>query len=593
MPFSNVGLTHFAPVIALHTAIKELEDEIENPDSILNRTGADKKKELGLLVNNCMSVLQQLNKLLVKYKSLGTGTKRAWDRLRWGSENVQEIRDKLMVHTASLTLFLTTLGTGSLGRIEKKLDELIVDVRAGRKAETVLSMADEDEDESRAQWELLKGELVEEGLTTSEVESHKNWIMAKLLERIGDLEEQAQPVVSSSSNPAPSRAKPNASQRVEQEKAPEDEGIFNTAPLPPRTQTSLESLSLNRRRKYRATVRDVDENGEEILTLLESPPAEEDIPEFSTMSSDDIQKTYMERFTIDGTKRSKTPGRNKIFGDTESETRGIPAAHERRTKPRKSTIEEPTPGEGVLWFKDGLNKEMASDSEDSAPSDWLESSVSVATCSPSDSASQIGLKWSNNDIRDSNSSQIPSAPSSSNAKLPMRCTIPTPDNQNGWSDLSPPKGKHLIPPRATGSKPVLKIIEEESSKDSEDNDSYSSLNPSDSDETPRVSPPSQRQSQQIPVNKNRRADGRQPGKAQPPSSPLPRAKSFHSRKHGKKPQTSDDDLSRYDPDCAICLLPASAQCKCESMAFDLSVWQSEQRTFNKCLENLRLVFIYA
>ena len=46
-----------AIVIALHTAIKELEDEIENPNSILNRTGANKKTELGILVKNCNGVL--------------------------------------------------------------------------------------------------------------------------------------------------------------------------------------------------------------------------------------------------------------------------------------------------------------------------------------------------------------------------------------------------------------------------------------------------------------------------------------------------------------------------------------------------------
>jgi hypothetical protein len=70
-------------VISLHTAIKELQDEAENPDSIFNRTGARKKKELAALVQNCNGVLQRLYNLLIKYKSLGTGSKRTWDRLRW------------------------------------------------------------------------------------------------------------------------------------------------------------------------------------------------------------------------------------------------------------------------------------------------------------------------------------------------------------------------------------------------------------------------------------------------------------------------------------------------------------------------------
>ena len=86
--------TNICPlVIALWTAIKELEDEMENPDSILNRTGAVKKNELGIMVKNCSEVLQQLNTLLVKYKSLGTTSKRTWNRLRWGPENLQDIRE--------------------------------------------------------------------------------------------------------------------------------------------------------------------------------------------------------------------------------------------------------------------------------------------------------------------------------------------------------------------------------------------------------------------------------------------------------------------------------------------------------------------
>ena len=47
-------------------------------------------------------------------------------------------------------------------RIEKKLDGLIADVRAGRRAGSVLSMADDDEDDSEEQWHLWKGELIEE-----------------------------------------------------------------------------------------------------------------------------------------------------------------------------------------------------------------------------------------------------------------------------------------------------------------------------------------------------------------------------------------------------------------------------------------------
>lgn len=170
-------------VIALHTVLKELEDEVDNPDSVFNRTGAVKKQELGLLGENCQSVLLSLNKLLIKHGSLGTDSKRTWDRIKFAAGNLQDIRNDLMVHKSYLTLYLTTLNTGSLGRIEKKLDELIADVRAGRRAETVLTLA-EDDNESEVQWNLWKKELAEEGFSKVEIEGHKDWIKAALLQRI-------------------------------------------------------------------------------------------------------------------------------------------------------------------------------------------------------------------------------------------------------------------------------------------------------------------------------------------------------------------------------------------------------------------------
>jgi hypothetical protein len=97
----------------------------------------------------------------------------------------------LIEHKSSLTLYLTTLNTGSLGRIEQKLDELIANARAERKADTVLSLA-EDDVESEMQWDLWTGALAEEGISKAELEGHKPWIKATLSQRIksGELEEQ-------------------------------------------------------------------------------------------------------------------------------------------------------------------------------------------------------------------------------------------------------------------------------------------------------------------------------------------------------------------------------------------------------------------
>lgn len=206
-------------------------------------------------MQNCNGVLQQLSKLLIKYKSLGTASKKAWDRLRFGTENLQEIREKIMNHTSSLTLFLTTLGTGSLGRIEKKLDQLIEDVRAGRREDTVLTMADNDEDEAEAQWDMWKSELVDEGFTKVELEGHKQWIKAKLLELIesGVLHEQPPPERGGSSK-ASSHAVPSASQPSTPDNASASQSQPNIY-----TKRSDLSASPKKQSSFQATVEDVDD----------------------------------------------------------------------------------------------------------------------------------------------------------------------------------------------------------------------------------------------------------------------------------------------------------------------------------------------
>ena len=171
-------------VVTLHTALKELEDETRNPESILNRSGDDKKRELEEIVKNCRSVLQQLEKLLSKYKSLGTDRKRVWDRIKFGREGLQDLREKLTFHTSAISLLLATLGSGSLGRIEKKLDEIVQEIRSGRRAPSVLTSIDPDNEDAEVQWNSLKAELVDDGFTRQDLEMHKQRIREYLEELV-------------------------------------------------------------------------------------------------------------------------------------------------------------------------------------------------------------------------------------------------------------------------------------------------------------------------------------------------------------------------------------------------------------------------
>ena len=179
-------------VLSLHAAIRELQDEVDNKDSILNRAGVGRKQELDGLMRNCSDVLGQLEQLLTRYRSLGTKQKRTWDRVKFGSEGLQEIRSKLMFHTSALTLFLTSLGTGSLGRIEKKLDDLASEIRAGQHEPSLISLCnEEDTSGGNSAWRVLIDELSED-FSRAEIEAHKEEITRYIRDLLlrGDLDER-------------------------------------------------------------------------------------------------------------------------------------------------------------------------------------------------------------------------------------------------------------------------------------------------------------------------------------------------------------------------------------------------------------------
>ena len=179
-------------VITLHTGIKELEEDARNPESLLNREGINRKSELEILLRNCMIVLRELQRLVIKYKSLGTNHKRAWDRVKCGTEGVQSIREKLTFYAASITLFLTSLGTSALGRIKKKLDDLVAEIRAGKREPSILTLGEEDDEaDDDSIWRTLKSDLADDGIPKQEIERHKPDTIGHLRDLVqrGDLEE--------------------------------------------------------------------------------------------------------------------------------------------------------------------------------------------------------------------------------------------------------------------------------------------------------------------------------------------------------------------------------------------------------------------
>ncbi len=206
-------------VLSIHTALRELEDEAQNEDSILNRAGKGRQKELHTIVQNCTEVLRQLETLVTRYRSLGTSQRKVWDRIKFGDEGIQVIRNKLVLHTSTLTLFLTSLGTGSLGRIEKKLDDIAAEIRAGHHESSIITAVNDEPGPSRSEaWTFLFRELAED-FSVHEVEAFKEEIQTyikQLVER-GALEEHASSPCSdiSTADSLPPRLSPSAFSVVE------------------------------------------------------------------------------------------------------------------------------------------------------------------------------------------------------------------------------------------------------------------------------------------------------------------------------------------------------------------------------------------
>lgn len=87
-------------VDSLRLVLNEVQDAVQDRDLSLA-----KQQDLKKLVEACTEVLQELQGLLAKYKSLATQSKRTWDRLRWSKDHVESIRLRVISNNSLLTSF--------------------------------------------------------------------------------------------------------------------------------------------------------------------------------------------------------------------------------------------------------------------------------------------------------------------------------------------------------------------------------------------------------------------------------------------------------------------------------------------------------
>lgn len=179
-------------VRALHTVLRHLKIEVEDPESALNRDASVWGRQLAPIIGDCDFTLRQLDELLMKYGRLAinngggnspTSTRVLWERMKFGSNEMDTlggIRVKLISHKTSLTQFLDTIQLRQSGKMATTLDnhggqlDVILDkvdkiATRMQKSGSVMTNYDDDKEV----WKDFRRELIAEGFSSDVLHHNK------------------------------------------------------------------------------------------------------------------------------------------------------------------------------------------------------------------------------------------------------------------------------------------------------------------------------------------------------------------------------------------------------------------------------------
>ncbi len=174
------------------TVFESLKNDANNSNSLLNKKGTDRRRELLQIIANCEVAFEELQALIDKHSRLDTeGRCRIWDSYQVGKANLGDIRGKLTFYASMIAIFMDSLGVSAMGRIEEKLDKLFAKVVEAETntnpAKSTTSLAStisllsvvESEQEDKV-WDLIEYELQAEDVKLSTLNAHKADIIAYL-----------------------------------------------------------------------------------------------------------------------------------------------------------------------------------------------------------------------------------------------------------------------------------------------------------------------------------------------------------------------------------------------------------------------------
>ncbi|KAI9674531.1 MAG: hypothetical protein M1817_001869 [Caeruleum heppii] len=160
-------------IASLHIVLKETEEFLQDKDNGLTKTRQDR---LCTLLETSNEVLKDLDRQLSTYESLGTHSQRTWDRLKWGSEDIAEVRSRMISVNTMFAAFNSSLANACQARVEKKLEKFIAEFRAGLREGSVVSSRSPQAVDDADSWAELQRELEDIGISAGMVSEHHDYI---------------------------------------------------------------------------------------------------------------------------------------------------------------------------------------------------------------------------------------------------------------------------------------------------------------------------------------------------------------------------------------------------------------------------------
>ena len=187
-------------VTSLHVVLKRLRHEVAKPESPINRSNDTCGEEVEVIAGGCRRVLKILDQILEKYNALSEterSGRKLWQKIKFGNGqmgNLADLRTKIIYYTTALSLFINMMTIGTMGSVEKQLNDAggdLKDIKDAVNSITAHLMAkDRSEgsvltaypDDDKAFWKELRRELIEDGFSSSVIGEHKSLIKTYIRE---------------------------------------------------------------------------------------------------------------------------------------------------------------------------------------------------------------------------------------------------------------------------------------------------------------------------------------------------------------------------------------------------------------------------